>query len=70
MMPDFDPGNADGVRMITSEPVFGEQVQRVVLSLIEPLGESNAAQCSRPSCVRVIFDGFTRLYGLIRINLR
>jgi hypothetical protein len=28
MMPDFDSGNADGVRMITSEPVFGEQVQR------------------------------------------
>jgi hypothetical protein len=42
----------------------------VVLSLIELLGESNAAQCSRPSRVRVIFDGFTRLYGLIRINLR
>jgi hypothetical protein len=61
--------HAGGERMITSEHVFGEQTQRVVLSLIELLEESNAER-PRSSSVRVIIDGVTRLYGLIRINVR
>jgi hypothetical protein len=62
MMIDFDPGNADGVRMITSESVFGEQVQRVVLSLI---GAARGIECSSmlPAIVRA--RNIQRLYASI-----